>query len=151
MCHAPTREIVCLPPAGKGRAQGQALPGRSLGGRRKLLPQSRGSWAACRPPTGRPGEPRTSLGIVHFWPACPEHILIPEALRHAAITLDAMGSCQRVLSRGVTQEAVQVMDTNLAAQPRAPNLAHCTPKNSLGMIWQPQTQILCLNTESGHL
>lgn len=39
MCHFPTREPVCPPTVGKRkRAGGQALPGKNLEGRRKLLP-----------------------------------------------------------------------------------------------------------------
>lgn len=80
MCHAPTREPVRPPTAGKRRsAEGQALSDRSLGGRRKLLLWGPGTWAAARS-SARPGGPRTALGITHSQHMFPERGLTPEAL-----------------------------------------------------------------------
>lgn len=131
MCHAPTRELVCLPPAGKRRrAEGQ--PDQTEAWEEEDAPAPQPGLLGCHPLIGRPGEPRATLGSINSRCACPEHGLSPGALRHTDITLGAVGSHQGVLSRGVIHEAVRVQGTNLAAEPKPGIL--WPPKNSLGMI-----------------
>lgn len=69
MCHAPTREPVRPPTAGKRRrAEGP--------GRRKPLLWGPGTWAAAR----SSGGPGAALGITHSQHMFPERGLTPEAL-----------------------------------------------------------------------